>query len=308
MVFRRKCTVFFHRSIEGGILKLAHTTAIITGASQGLGYAIAEAFADAGANVVITARSLDGIAKASQSLASRSRPGRIVHHAADVTDESAMKRVVESAIAEFGRIDTLVNNAGVYGPIGPLEETDLAEWKYAFDVNFYGTLIPCRLLLDHFKKNRAGRIINLSGGGATKGMPSFSCYAAAKAAVVRLTETLALEAGEFGITVNAVAPGALNTRLLDEVLQAGPEKTGRQFFEASIKQRDSGGSSLQNAAELCVFLAGQEARSINGRLISAVWDDWKNLPARAELLAKSDVYMLRRITAKERGFDWDDSK
>ncbi len=290
-------------------MKLAERTAMITGASQGLGLAIAEAFVDAGANVVITARNPEAIGQAGERLARRAPSGvRVVHYAADVTDQAAMAAIVQESIKAFGRVEALVNNAGVYGPIGALEETDDAAWKRAFDINFFGTLTPCRLLLPHFKSNRSGRIINLSGGGATKGMPSFSCYASAKAAVVRLTETLALECAEFGVTANAVAPGALNTRLLDEVLEAGPERAGKQFFEASLKQRDSGGSSLANAADLCVFLASDEAKSITGRLISAVWDDWKNLPSRADALAKSDVYMLRRITAKERGFDWDDSK
>lgn len=280
---------------------------MITGASQGLGFAIAQRFADDGAELVLLARNAKELEDAAGRLRQQYPRCVIETFPADVTDEVRLREIFQSTTQSRG-IDILVNNAGVYGPIGLLEETVLSDWKYAFDVNFYGTLYPIRLLLSHFKARGYGRIINLSGGGATKGMPGFSCYAAAKAAIVRLTETIAMETSGYDITVNAIAPGALNTRLLQDVLDAGPAKTGAAFYEASIKQQESGGSSLENAAELCAFLALPESDGITGRLISAVWDDWKNLHARKPELARTDVYALRRITAKDRGFDWDDVK
>ena len=119
---------------------------------------------------------------------------------------------------------------------------------------------------------------------------------------MRFTETLAEELADARVDVNAIAPGALNTRLLDEVLAAGPERTGQAFFERSLKQRDEGGAPLEKGAALAVFLASAASDGISGRLLSAVWDDWAGLPAKREALASSDVYTLRRIVPKDRGW------
>ncbi|HYT95488.1 MAG TPA: SDR family oxidoreductase, partial [Gemmataceae bacterium] len=148
------------------------------------------------------------------------------------------------------------------------------------------------------------KIIVLSGGGATKPMPFLSAYAATKAAVVRFVETLAGEVAEFGIDCNSVAPGALNTRLLEEVLRAGPEVVGRSFYEASLRQQATGGDGLEQGAALCVFLASRASDGITGRLISAKWDRWSDLPGRREELRRSDIYTLRRIVPEDRGFDF----
>ncbi|EKD71378.1 MAG: dehydrogenase [uncultured bacterium] len=158
------------------------------------------------------------------------------------------------------------------------------------------------------KKNRHGKIIILSGGGATKPMPNLSAYAASKAGVVRFAETLAEEVSNFNIDVNSVAPGALNTRLLQEILEAGPEKVGQDFYHASLKQQQSGGTSLDVGAKLCVFLASKESDGITGRLLSAVWDPWQKLPTMIDELKKSDIYTLRRIVPADRNQHWDESK
>src|SRR5205823_2003331 len=120
--------------------------------------------------------------------------------------------------------------------------------------------------------------------------------AASKAAVVRFGETLAEEVRDFGIDVNSVAPGALNTRLLNEVLAAGPQVVGTAFYEQSRKQSTDGGTPLEVGASLCVFLASSESDGITGKLISAVWDPWSDLPGHLDELTRSDLYTLRRIT------------
>jgi 3-oxoacyl-[acyl-carrier protein] reductase len=201
-------------------------------------------------------------------------------------------------------LTVLVNNAGIYGPMGRLEEVDWTAWVEAMQVNLFGTAHMCRAILPHLRQQGYGKIINLSGGGATAPLPRISAYAASKAAVVRLTETLAVELREARVDVNAIAPGPLNTRLLDEVLTAGPDKVGKDFYEKSLKQRDQGGASLDKGAALAVFLASAASDGITGRLLSAVWDDWAHLPERREQLAKSDVYTLRRITPEDRGMKW----
>jgi NAD(P)-dependent dehydrogenase (short-subunit alcohol dehydrogenase family) len=153
------------------------------------------------------------------------------------------------------------------------------------------------------RQQRYGKIIALSGGGATQPLPRLSAYAASKAALVRFTETLAEEVRGSGIDVNAVAPGALNTRLLDQVLAAGPERVGAPFFERMLRQKSDGGTPLHVGAELVAFLASADSDGITGRLLSAVWDDWRGLPAIRERLQASDVFTLRRILPTDR--DWE---
>jgi 3-oxoacyl-[acyl-carrier protein] reductase len=118
---------------------------------------------------------------------------------------------------------------------------------------------------------------------------------------VRLTETLAEELRSSRIDVNAVAPGGLNTRLLDEVLDAGPTVVGASFYQKALKQRDNGGTPLDLGAGLCVYLASSESDGITGKLLSAQWDPWKNLKAHKSQLEKSDIYTLRRIVPGDRG-------
>jgi NAD(P)-dependent dehydrogenase (short-subunit alcohol dehydrogenase family) len=157
------------------------------------------------------------------------------------------------------------------------------------------------------KKNRSGKIIFISGGGATKPLPNLSAYAVSKAGVVRFAETLAEEVKDFNIEVNSVAPGALNTRLLDEILTAGPEKVGHTFYEQSLKQQANGGTPLDVGASLCVFLASDKSKGITGKLISAVWDPWQKLPEYLHDIQQSDIYTLRRIVPKDRGKTWDET-
>jgi NAD(P)-dependent dehydrogenase (short-subunit alcohol dehydrogenase family) len=166
-------------------------------------------------------------------------------------------------------------------------------------------VLCCRAVLPGMKARRKGAIILMSGGGATNPMPRLSAYAASKAGLVRFGESLAREVQEFGITVNAIAPGALNTRLLDEVLEAGPEKVGRAFHDQMVKIKAQGGTPLEKGADLAVFLAAHAGNGVTGRLISAVWDPWERLDSLAPALADSDIYTLRRIVPKDRGKDWE---
>lgn len=285
-------------------MKLKGQCAVISGASEGLGKVIAEIYLKEGANVMICARNQEKLFKTQAELLALNL-GKVEAQVCDVANMHDVEKLMNTAYEKFGRLDILVANAGIYGPKGPIEETDFEEWSYAIDVNLKGVFAQCRAIVPYFKKQRAGKLIVLSGGGATKPMPFLSSYAASKAAVVRFAETLAGEVAEFNIDVNCVAPGALNTRLLDEVLLAGPEKVGQAFYDQAIKQRDSGGSDLAIGANLCVYLGSSESNGITGKLISAVWDPWKDFEKYKEDL-KSDIYTLRRIIPAERGKTWGD--
>lgn len=285
-------------------MKLKDRVAIITGANQGLGEELARKFAAEGAKLVLAARDAERLAQVARSLPT-SEP--LYWQATDISKIEQVDALVDLALTKFGRVDVLVNNAGVYGPIGPLEEIDWQEWCDALNVNLFGTVYMTRAVIGAMKSQRYGKIINLSGGGATAPLPRFSAYAASKAALVRLTETLAQELAEFGIDVNAIAPGALNTRLLDQVLEAGPERAGADFYRRSLQQRDSGGAPLSVGAELAVFLASAQSDGLSGRLLSAVWDNWAEMsqPNLRHKIQASDVYTLRRIVPEDRGWQKD---
>lgn len=284
---------------------LTGRSAIVTGSNQGLGLAIAQSFLGSGANVLLMARDAAKLSHVHADLAAQARPGQAVHAlAGDVSRPEDCEAVVEEAVRLFGGLTILVNNAGVYGPMGRLEDVDWKEWDEAIRINLLGTVLMCRAALRPMRARGYGKIVNLSGGGATGPLPRFSAYAASKAAVVRLTETLAEEVRDDHVDVNAIAPGALNTRLLDQVLQAGPETVGADFHARARKQRDEGGVPLEKGAALAAFLASARSDGITGRLLSAVWDDWERLAERRTDLAKGDVYTLRRIVPKDRGLDW----
>ena len=286
-------------------MKLSGLNSIITGASQGLGLEIARHFVREGASVAFCARDAAKLAAAAKELQTLAKPGqKIIPLRCDVSDPAAVDRFASAALKSLGSVQVLVNNAGIYGPMGPTETVDLGEWRHAIEINLFGVLLPCRALIPHFKSQGRGKIINLSGGGATAPMPNISAYAASKAAVVRLTETLAEELRAHKVDVNAVAPGALNTRFLDELLQAGPKAVGEAFYQRALKQKESGGASLDVGAELCVWLASAASDGITGKLLSAQWDPWKELGAKRDALAKSDIYTLRRIVPEDRGQKW----
>jgi 3-oxoacyl-[acyl-carrier protein] reductase len=224
---------------------------------------------------------------------------------ADVSRVEDVERLADFAFTKHGCIEILVNNAGVGGPMGCIEEVDWAEWTSAIEINLYGPVMMCRALLPHFKKNQHGKIINLSGGGATAPMPRLSAYAASKSALVRVTETIAHETIGYGIDVNAVAPGALKTRMLQEMIDAGPDKVGAEYHDRIRKLSEEGGASLERAAELCAFLASEESNGITGKLLSAVWDPWEDLPKYIGKLKTSEIYTLRRIVPADRGENWE---
>lgn len=287
-------------------LPLSGRAALVTGANQGLGLAIARAFVDAGASVFLCARDAALLEQAQVDLLSRAAAGqRVLARPADVSREDDVRAVAAAAIAALPDLQVLVNNAGVYGPMGASDEVDWAEWVRAVEINLFGSVLMCRAVLPHFKQRRYGKIIQLSGGGATNPLPRLSAYAASKAAVVRFAESLALEVQADGIDVNAVAPGALNTRMMRELIAAGPQAVGKAMYERMQHIAEDGGTPLATAAALAVFLASAESDGITGRLLSAVWDPWAELPAHRDELARSDVYTLRRIVPADRGLPWE---
>jgi NAD(P)-dependent dehydrogenase (short-subunit alcohol dehydrogenase family) len=283
-------------------MNLQGRSAIITGANQGLGRAIATRFVQAGASVLLVARGEELLDQVKAELTPLAvHPGqKIWARRGDVAQADSCAAIVKQAQEWLGNVTILVNNAGVYGPMGRIEDVDWSAWVEAIQINLFGMVLMSRAVIPAMRARGYGKIINLSGGGATAPLPHISAYAAAKVAVVRLTETFAEELRSARVDINAIAPGALNTRLLDEVLAAGPAKVGPGFYERSLKQQADGGVPLDKGAALALFLASAASDGITGKLLSAQWDDWANLPDRRDQLAASDIYTLRRIVPEDR--------
>lgn len=290
-------------------MKLLGKNVIITGASQGLGYQIAKDFITEGASLLVCARSHKNLSEAVETLKKSATPKQqVIGKDADISDVTDVDNLVEFAIKKFGKIDVLVNNAGVYGPLGAIEDNDWKEWVKAIEINLLGNVYITKCLVPHMKKNRTGKIIFISGGGATNPLPNVSSYAASKAAIVRFAETMALELKEFTIDINSIAPGALATRLNDELLNAGPDVVGKEFYDRMKKLLENGGTPLEKGSALAVYLASDESNGITGKLISAPWDPWPQLQSYRADIDNSDIYTLRRITPKDRGKKWGDVK
>jgi NAD(P)-dependent dehydrogenase (short-subunit alcohol dehydrogenase family) len=256
---------------------------------------------------VLCARTPEPLANAADQVSLLLRPGQSIEIVpGNVADPDFGTRLITETEDRWGRVDVLVNNAGVYGPMGPVEAVDWDDWIEAVQVNLVGSVLMCRAVIPAMKRQRAGKIVQLSGGGATSPMPYISAYAVSKAGIVRFVETLAGELREFGIDVNAIAPGALNTRMLDEVLARDPDDVGDAFHADALRQRESGGAGLDRGADLAIFLASTKSDGITGRLVSAIWDDWSTWPQHLEELRTSDVYTLRRIAGRDRGITWGD--
>lgn len=267
--------------------------AIVTGGGRGIGRAIALAFADEGADVVVVSRTPAEIEATATAIRAQKR--RALAIPADVSNPQDVTAMVERTIREFGTVHILVNNAGVQGPIGLLINNDVGQWIETIRINLTGTFLCCKDVLPVMIQQGYGKIINLSGGGATSPRPYFTAYAASKAAVVRLTETLAEEVKEYNIQLNAIAPGAVNTHMLDQLLAAG-EAAGEKALAEARRQLESGGTSPEKATALAVFLASDESDGLTGKLIAAPYDSWESWNANriAEVMS-APWFTLRRM-------------
>jgi 3-oxoacyl-[acyl-carrier protein] reductase len=279
--------------------------ALITGASRGLGEFLARRFWDAGFNLCLVARSEVGLEKIAHALPDR-KGQQTICLVCDLANPELIVELVIKVRACLPRLDVLVNNAAIHGPMGPVWENDFSMWQQVIQVDLLAPVALCRAFVPWMKETGGGSIINLSGGGATGPRANFSAYATAKAGLVRFSETLAEETRPLGIRVNCIAPGAMQTAMLGEVLEKGAGATGEREFAIANKVFAEGGASMDRVADLALFLASDAGKGVTGKLISTVWDDWEHWPEHLDELSSSDVYTLRRIAGRDRGFTWGD--
>ena len=285
-------------------MKAKNKNVIITGGTVGFGKALAEKFLNEGANISICSRNEQQLFDTQSELLSKFPNQIILVKKCDVSIEKDVKEFIAYSLDTFKTIHVLILNAGVYGPMGPIETVSLDEWRKSIDINLFGVLLPCRELIPHFKQNKYGKIIVLSGGGATNPMPNLSSYATAKAAVVRLVETLSKELLSYNVDINAIAPGAMSTRMIEQVIDAGPEIVGDEFFKKNQNWKQNGDTSMELGTNLAVYLSSDDSNGVTGKLISAQWDDWKNFGNHLDDLQNSDIYTIRRIVLEDRNKKW----
>jgi 3-oxoacyl-[acyl-carrier protein] reductase len=267
---------------------------VITGSSSGIGRGLAESLLAEGHRVW-------GVARSAQADFSRLQPAFRASQC-DVSDWDQVARAAAEVAAAWTHVDGVIAAAGIQGEIGRTVNADPRRWNDTVHANLGGTFHTIRAF--HGLLTRApgrSKIICFSGGGATKARANFSAYASAKTAIVRLVETIAEEEKSQPLDINAIAPGAINTRLTEEVLTLGPAVVGEAEYQTALKQKAAGGASPAQVTGLVKWLLSPASDGISGRLLSALWDPWMQLPSQAAALAKSDVYTLRRIVPEERG-------
>jgi NAD(P)-dependent dehydrogenase (short-subunit alcohol dehydrogenase family) len=286
--------------------RLSKKTCLVTGASRGLGWSVARRFWSEGASLVLAVRDPDSVAALLTDLDHTTGQSAVIVPM-DLFDAESVCSLVPRTLARgVEKIDVLVNNAGQVGPIGKVWDTPAEEWTSTISANLVAPAMICRAVVPWMAKFAAGKIITLSGGGATGPRQNFSAYAAAKAGLVRFSETLADEVKDLGITVNCVAPGPMGTAMLAAVEQAGPQKVGENEYAAAKKALAGGDDTMRAAVELMTFLASDRSDGVTGKLISAVWDNWQDFPEHLAELGGSDIFTLRRIAGRDRALKWPD--
>ena len=267
---------------------------VVTGASAGIGQATALRLGQAGHRVVCAGRRQTELSAVAEAI--RASGGTAHAVTADVTSGPDVQRLFSFA-QSAGPVRGVVHCAGVLGAIGPLVEADPSEWAEVIRSNLVGAFLVLRSAARAMLAARSpGSIVLLSGGGAGYGFPSYSAYAASKAAVVRLAETAALELAPAGIVVNALAPGFVPTGIHAATLAAGPQRAGESYHAMTRDElRDDSGRRLAAAVDAIVLLLSDRGRRLSGRLVSAVHDDIGQLIGSASALGQ-DGYRLRRTT------------
>ncbi len=276
--------------------------AIITGGSRGIGKAIAERFAQEGCNLMLASRTKSELEKAAKSIKNQFSVD-VSTYQTDIGNENEVSSMVQQTIVAFGKIDILVNNAAIIGPTGEIAQIDGKEFFDTLKINIGGTVFCSKAVIPYMKSQKYGIIINLSGGGGLGPLPHYDAYSASKAAIVRLTENFSLELEEYNINVTAISPGAVNTKMFEDQLKIDKRSIGERNWLDLQNRLNTGGDPIDKAPELALFIASQNRKELNGRVISAIWDNWEIIANQKDKIIDTDIYKMRRIVPKDRKID-----
>ena len=266
-------------NLDRGRRKLENKIVLITGGAKGMGGTISELFAHEGATLALAARSVSDL---DQEIA-RIREGKpdlnAISIEADVTDEASTKAMAERVVQEYGRIDVLVNTAGVIGPIEtPTQNVSAEEWDHVLDVNSKGTFLACKAVLPYMIEAKQGKIVNIAGTSGLRGYKNRVSYSASKWAVRGITRTIAVEAGIHNINCNCVAPGPIFGDRMDKIIRGKAETKGltyEQVFQDYLSEQAlKRFTSAVDIAYACLYLASDESRQVTGQCLTVDggWD------------------------------------
>ncbi len=269
---------------------LENQVSVITGAGRGIGRAVALALSDAGSALALGARTVSQLEEVAAEV--RQRGGNALAVQLDVTDPQSVRSFVATVVDRFGQIDILVNNAGSNsggedGAVGPLWEINPDVWWNDIEVNLYGTFLCMHVVLPHMVKAGSGYIVNIVSTAAMIAWPYDSAYACSKAAVIRLTDSVAEEVRDRGVSVFALSPGSVDTELRAGAVDS---PAGRKWLTRVNPNPEWVPAELP--ADAVVFLASGEADGLSGRFLSVEWD-LHELARRAAHIADRDVLQLR---------------
>lgn len=242
-------------------MRLESKTAIITGAGQGIGRALAQRFAAEGANVAVTDLNLDGAERVAAEIAAAG--GSALALALDVSNRAAAIDCVASVVERFGGLDALVNNAGIFSTLrmAPFEEISEQEFATVMNVNVTGTFNCCQAVAPILRAQQSGSIINLSSGTVRMGRPNYAHYVTSKAAVVGMTRALANELGDDFVRINAVMPGSIKTEIARDTVT--PEQAQGIVARQALKRQ----MTPQDILGTIVFLASEDSAMMTGQTI-----------------------------------------
>ena len=268
---------------------------VVAGASSGIGASLAVSLSEAGHTVFACSRSLDRLQETFAT-----HPGIMVA-ACDVADESAVISFVDFVRSKSPKVDVLINCAGGFGAIGAIDQIDSQNWMRTFQDNLFGTFLMIKNFLPLLALGDSPQILNFSGGGAFNPFPNFSAYACSKAAIVRLTETLAVELAPRGITVNAIAPGIITTKVHEGTLEAGAERAGLLQYRRTQdlmreKFSDNNRARMDTVSDCVKALISADYFGLTGKTISANFDPWASGSFRRHIIdiTRSELYTMRR--------------
>lgn len=271
---------------------LSGKSILITGGGRGIGLSIAETLKKSGAHVVIVARSSSDLESAQKKLSSIAT-GSSEAVACDITQKEDIQKACKIAAQKFGTIYGLVCAAGSHGEVGLFRNANFEAWETGIQVNVIGTALSVHTALQYMPSGKSARIVLFSGGGQNA-FSHFSSYVTGKGGIWRFTETIGEELAPEKIYVNAIAPGAVYTQFLENLIQLGPDKVGAKYYQTLLDQKAGKSTPPEKAAELSLYLMSPASEGLYGKTLSAVWDpywDFKEL----ETMSKSDLFTFKRV-------------